>query len=134
MVAPRYVVSGSRNRNMATDLWVPPGTAPVGVAPVGHNAETGSPIVAHTIMLKATDKFGKEHKMRVRVLADKDTSQAEVEDMMGNAAERFVQEVRDKYDKRPPTEEERKEIGKALNDLRQYAQRRIASTSKKIYF
>ena len=72
--------------------------------------------------------------MRVQVLADKDTSQAEVEDMMGNAAEKFVQEVRDKYNKRPPTEGERKEIGKALNELRQYAQRRIASTSKKIYF
>jgi hypothetical protein len=119
---------------MLKDLWTPAGTVPLGASPVGNNAETGSPIVAHTIMLKATDKFGKEHKMRVQVLADRDTSQAEVEDMMGNAAERFVQEVRDKYDKRPPTEEERKEIGKALNDLRQYAQRRIASTSKKIYF
>ena len=119
---------------MLKDLWTPAGTVPLGAAPVGNNAETGSPIVAHTIMLKATDKFGKEHKMRVQVLADKDTSQAEVEDMMGNAAERFVQEVRDKYNKRPPTSEERKEIGKALNDLRQYAQRRIASTSRKIYF
>ena len=116
------------------DLWTPPGTAYQGAAPVGYNTETGDAIVAHTIMLKATDKFGKEHKMRVQVLADKDTSQAEVEDMMGNAAERFVQEVRDKYNKRPPTSEERKEIGKALNDLRQYAQRRIASTSRKIYF
>ena len=119
---------------MVTDLWTPAGVAPVGVTPVGHNAETGSPIVAHTIMLKAKDRFGKEHKMRVQVLADKDTSQAQVEDMMGNAAERFVQEVRDKYNKRPPTAEERKEIGKSLNDLRQYAQRRIASTSRKIYF
>ena len=119
---------------MIQDLWTPTGTALVGVAPVGNNAETGSPIVAHTIMLKATDKFGKEHKMRVQVLADKDTSQSEIEDMMGNAAEKFVQEVRDKYNKRPPTAEERKEIGKALNELRQYAQRRIASTSKKIYF
>jgi len=54
--------------------------------------------------------------------------------MMGNAAERFVQEVGEKYNKRPPTAEERKEIGKALNELRQYANRRIASTSKKIYF
>ena len=119
---------------MVTDLWTPAGTALVGVVPVGNNAETGSPIVAHTIMLKAKDKFGKEHKMRVQVLADKDTSQAQVEEMMGNAAENFVQEVREKYDKRPPTAEERKEIGKALNELRQYAQRRIASTSKKIYF
>ena len=119
---------------MLQDLWTPTGTALVGVAPVGNNAETGSPIVAHTIMLKATDKFGKEHKMRVQVLADKDTSQSEIEDMMGNAAEKFVQEVSDKYNKRPPTEGGRKEIGKSLNELRQYAQRRIASTSKKIYF
>ena len=119
---------------MLKDLWTPAGTVPLGPAPVGHNAETGSPIVAHTIMLKAKDKFGKEHKMRVQVLADKDTSQAQVEDMMGNAAERFVQEVGEKYNKRPPTAEERKEIGKALNELRQYANRRIASTSKKIYF
>ena len=119
---------------MIQDLWTPTGTALVGVVPVGNNAETGSPIVAQTIMLKATDKFGKEHKMRVQVLADKDTSQSEIEDMMGNAAEKFVQEVRDKYNKRPPTAEERKEIRKALNELRQYANRRIASTSKKIYF
>ena len=119
---------------MATDLWTPMGAAYKGAVPVGYNVETGSGIVVHTVMLKAKDKFGKEHKMRVQVLADKDTSQSQVEDMMGNAAERFVQEVREKYDKRPPTAEERKEIGKALNELRQYAQRRIASTSKKIYF
>ena len=119
---------------MILELWTPSGATHFGAAPVGRNAETGGEIVTHRFMLKAKDKFGKEHKMRVQVLADKDTSQAEVEDMMGNAAERFVQEVRDKYNKRPPTSEERKEIGKALNDLRQYAQRRIASTSRKIYF
>ena len=119
---------------MATDLWTPTGTAPLGVAPVGHNTETGSPVVAHTIMLKATDRFGKEHKMRVQVLADKDTSQAEIEDMMGNAADNFARDVREKYNKRPPTEEERKEIGKALDELRRYTRRRVASTSKKIYF
>ena len=119
---------------MLQDLWTPTGAAYKGAVPVGYNVETGSGIVVHTVMLKAKDKFGKEHKMRVQVLADKDTSQAEVEDMMGNAAEKFVQEVRDKYNKRPPTAEERKEIGKALNEFRNYAQRRIASTSKKIYF
>jgi hypothetical protein len=119
---------------MLQDLWTPTGTALVGVVPVGNNAETGSAIVAHTIMLKAKDRFGKEHKMRVQVLADKDTSQAEIEDMMGNAAEKFVQEVREKYDKRPPTEGERKEIGKALNDFLQHRTRRRNSTSNKLYF
>ena len=119
---------------MIQELWTPTGTAPLGVAPVGHNAETGSAIVAHSIMLKATDRFGKEHKMRVRILADKDTSQAELEEMMGNAAENFARDVQVKYNKRPPTEDERKEIGKALDELRRYTRRRVASTSKKIYF
>ena len=119
---------------MATDIWTPSGTIPLGVTPVGHNTETGSTIVAHTVMLKAKDKFGKEHKMRVQVLADKDTSQAHIEEMMGNAAESFVQEVRDKYNKRPPTELERKEIGRAINEFRKYASKRVKSTNMKVYY
>jgi hypothetical protein len=104
------------------------------VAPVGHNAETGSPIVAHTIVLKAKDRFGKEHKMRVKVLADKDTSQGQVEEMIGNAADSFVQEVREKYTKRPATAEEHKTIARALKELLAYTKRRVASTSKRINF
>ena len=119
---------------MATDIWTPSGTIPLGVTPVGQNAETGSTIVAHTVMLNAKDNFGKEHKMRVQVLADKDTSQAHIEEMMGNAAESFVQEVRDKYNKRPPTELERKEIGRAINEFRKYASKRITSTNRKVYY
>jgi len=119
---------------MIQELWTPAGVAPLGASPVGHNAETGSTIVAHSIMLKTKDRFGKEHKMRVQVLADKDTSQAQIEEMMGNAAENFARDVQEKYNKRPPTEEERKEIGKALDELRRYTQRRVASTSRRIYF
>ena len=119
---------------MATDLWTPTGTALVRVVPVGSNSETGSPIVAHTIMLRAKDRFGKEHKMQVQVLADRDTSQAQVEDMMGGAAERFLRDVREKYDKRPATAKEMKDAGKALNDFLQYRTRRRNSTSNKLYF
>ena len=90
--------------------------------------------MAHTILLKAKDRFGKEHKMRVQVLADEDTSQAEIEDMMANAAERFLEEVREKYDKRPATAAEMKHAGKALNDFLQYRTRRRESTTGKIYF
>jgi hypothetical protein len=116
------------------DLWTPTGTAYRGAAPVGYNSETGGAIVAHTIMLKATDKFGKEHKMRVQVLADKDTSQAHIEDMMAQAAEKWFKEVREKYDKRPATPEELKHAGKGLNDVLKYRTRRRESTSGKIYF
>ena len=119
---------------MIQDLWTPTGAAYKGAVPVGYNVETGSGIVVHTVMLKAKDKFGKEHKMRVQVLADKDTSQAQVEDMMGGAAERFLRDVREKYDKRPATAKEMKDAGKALNDFLQHRTRRRNSTSNKIYF
>ena len=119
---------------MLQDLWTPTGAAYKGAVPVGYNVETGSGIVVHTVMLKAKDKFGKEHKMQVQVLADRDTSQAHVEDMMGNAAEKFVQDVREKYDKRPATAKEMKDAGKALNDFLQHRTRRRNSTSNKIYF
>ena len=119
---------------MLQDLWTPTGAAYKGAVPVGYNVETGSGIVVHTVMLKAKDGFGKEHKMQVQVLADRDTSQAQVEDMMGGAAERFLRDVREKYDKRPATAEERKEAGKALNDFLQHRTRRRDSTSNKIYF
>jgi hypothetical protein len=119
---------------VVTDLWTPTGVVPLGVAPVGHNAETGSTIVAHTIVLKSKDLFGKEHKLRVQVLADKDTSKAQIEEMIGNAADRFVQEVREKYTKRPATVEEQKTIARALKELRTYTKRRVASTSKRINF
>jgi len=45
-----------------------------------------------------------------------------------------MQEVREKYDKRPPTVEERKEIGRALNEFNRHLRRRKASTTGKIYF
>ena len=119
---------------MATELWTPAGTAYNGIIPAGRNAETGSRIVSHQIRVEAKDRFGKVHKQIIRVLADDETSQAEIEDMMGNATETFVAEVREKYTKRPPTEDERKQIGKALNEFLKYRTKRRASTSNRIYF
>ena len=119
---------------MATDLWIPTGTVRLGTAPVGRNAETGSRIVSHQIRVEAKDRFGKVHKQLIRVLADDETSQAEIEEMMGNATETFVAEVREKYTKRPPTEDERKQIGHALNEFLKHRTKRRASSSNKLYF
>tara|TARA_Y100000310_G_scaffold118430_1_gene117311 strand:+ start:520 stop:879 length:360 start_codon:yes stop_codon:yes gene_type:complete len=119
---------------MATELWTPVGTAYNGINPAGRNMETGSQIVSHQIRVEAKDLFGKVHKQIIRVLADDDTSQSEIEDMMGHAAENFVTEVREKYTKRPPTEDERKQIGKALNEYLNNRTKRRESTSNKIYF
>jgi len=119
---------------VASDLWIPTGSALSGALPVGRNAETGGHIVSHELTVKATDKFGKVHKQKVRVLADDNTSQAEIEEMMGHAAENFIRDVRERYDKRPPTEEERKKIGHSLNEYLSYRTRRRESTVNKIYF
>ena len=117
---------------MSTDLWTPAGATYKGVAPVGSNI--GNRVVSHELRVEAKDRFGKTHKQIIRVLADSDTSQAEVEDMMGHATENFISEVNEKYDKRPATSEERKQIGKALNEFLKYRTKRRESTSGKIYY
>ena len=119
---------------MTQELWTPAGALYTGTALAGRNMETGGEIVTHRFMLKAKDKFGIEHKTRVQILADGTTSKAHLEEMMGNCAERFMQEVREKYNKRPPTLEERKEIGRALNEFNMNMKRRRANTTRKIYF
>ena len=115
-----------------SDLWTPAGATYTGVAPVESNI--GNRVVSHELKVEAKDRFGKTHKQIIRVLADSDTSQAEVEDMMGHATENFVKEVREKYDKRPATNEERKQIGKALNDFLKHRTKRRESTTGKLYF
>ena len=55
---------------MLRELWTPAGSSHLGVAPVGGNSETGGRIIAHTVVLKAKDKFGVEHKQRLKVLAE----------------------------------------------------------------
>ena len=72
--------------------------------------------------------------MRIQVLADKDTSQAHIEDMMASAAEKWFKEVREKYDKRPATPKELQHAGKSMNDYLKHRTRRRESTSGKIYF
>ena len=85
-------------------------------------------------MLRAKDKFGREHKTRVEILADEDTSSTQIEEMMGNAAESFMEEVRTKYDKRPPTQDEKKQIAQALEAFRVSATKRRERTNKVRYY
>ena len=113
-------------------LWTPTGATYKGIAPVGSNI--GNRVVSHELRVEAKDRFGKVHKQIIRVVADSDTSQAEVEDMMGNATESFISEGNEKYDKRPATNEERKQIGKARNEFLKYRTKRRESTSGKIYY
>jgi len=118
---------------MLNDLWIPTGATYGGIVPVGQDTGNGG-VISHELMVEARDKFGKVHKQLIRVLANGNTSQAEVEDMMGYATENFVKEVREKYDKRPATVDERKQAGKAINEFLKHRTKRRASTSNRIYF
>ena len=119
---------------MERKLWIPQGAVPLGASPVGYNAETGSQITRHTLLVKAKDDFGREHATRIIVLADGDTSKAHIEEMMGKAAESVKDQVREKNSKRPPTAQERKDIAKAINEVRKHMRKRNESTTGKLYF
>ena len=119
---------------MTTDLWIPPGSTYQGMAPVGRNAETGDSVVCHELKVVFTDVWGVEHKQIIRVLADSDTSQAHIDEMFGNATEKWLEESRQKYNRRPATKEERKEAGKALNEILKHRTLRQESTTGRIYF
>jgi hypothetical protein len=74
----------------------------------------------------------KKHKFVI--LTDEDTSQAHLEDMVSNAVDRWLGEVRAKNHKPAPTPEQRKEIGKILNDIRSHNIKRRESTNNTLYY
>ncbi len=119
---------------LENDLWVPAGATHTGVVSAGRNSETGDSVVANQFTFKVTDKFGVEHKQKIIIPADKNVSQAHVEEMAGHAYENFVNEVRNKYTKRPPTAQEKKDIGQALERFRRDMVKRRASTNRKLHF
>ena len=119
---------------MTTDLWIPKGTTYQGVSRTGTNAETGGAVVTHQLKVVFTDIWGVEHKQIIRVLADADTSQAHIDEMFGNATESWLNEAKVKYNRRPATAEEKKQAGKALNEILKHRTLRRESTTGKIYF
>ena len=116
---------------MTTELWTPPGVTDHSVSPVGRNTETGGDIQQHTF--KVHDPVtGKRHKFCV--LVDNETSQAHLEDMVSSAVDRWLTEVRQKDHKPAPTTEQRKEIGKILNEIRINRSKRKESSNGRIYY
>tara|TARA_Y100000310_G_scaffold328100_1_gene395620 strand:+ start:13664 stop:14002 length:339 start_codon:yes stop_codon:yes gene_type:complete len=102
---------------------------------VGRNVETGGAITSYVFRFKDT-KTGKGKK--VVILPDAGASQAQIEDLAASAFERWLTEVREeeqkKSGKHAPSPEERKEVGKAIRDFREYAVRRRQSTNQKRYY
>ena len=122
---------------MASELWTPPVVDYIGSSSggeTGTNLETGEILELCVFRFQYTDQFGVEHNEKVIIPRDSSMSKAHVEDMAAQAYENFINECKQKYTKRPPTPEEKKEIGKALNDFRNHAVRRRESSRGKLYY
>ena len=116
---------------MTSELWVPQGARGHSVSSAGHNAETGESVQSHEFIVKDS-VTGKKQKFKI--LADETTSQAHLEDMVSYSVDNWLREVRGKDHKPAPTPEQRKEIGKIIDEIRRYRIKRNSSSSGVIYF
>jgi|TARA_R100000049_G_C1872315_1_gene31631 hypothetical protein len=76
----------------------------------------------------------KERTHMVQVVAHSDVTRSEIEDRAGEAAENWMKQIDEEDRKRPPTEDEKKQIGKALNEFYLHAKKRRESSSGRLYF
>ena len=113
------------------ELWTPKGVTHKRVTPVGFNQETGESIYEYTFIVhdEVTNR-----KQQFRVLVDDTTSKAHIEEMVANAMERWLIDVRIRHSKPAPTPEQKKEIGKILNQIRTNKIKRNGSSNNKIYY
>ena len=114
-----------------TELWTPPGVTHKRVIPVGYNYETGGQIFEYQFLVhdEVTNR-----KQQFRVLVDDETSKAHIEEMVGNAFDRWLADVRMRHNKPAPTPEQRKEIGRILEQIRVNRNKRKESSNNKIYY
>ena len=114
-----------------TELWTPPGVTHKRVIPVGYNYETGGQIFEYQFLVhdEVTNR-----KQQFRVLVYDQTSKAHIEEMVGNAFDRWLTDVRMRHNKPAPTPEQKKEIGKILDQIRVNRNKRKESSNNKIYY
>ena len=113
------------------ELWTPQGSVLTSSVKGGNNAETGESIVIHTFHFH--DKESGRRSV-VKIPADSTISQSHIEDMAAQAFENWLIEIKLKSKVKKPTTEQRKEVGKAIREFREYASKRRQSTNKKIYY
>ena len=112
-------------------LWTPQGSTYVGGNTAGYNEETGVSIVVHTFQFNDPETG---RGQIVKIPADPSISKAHIEDMAAQSFENWLLEIKVKGKVRKPTTEQRKEVGKAIREFREYASKRRESTNNKIYY
>ena len=116
---------------MVSEIWTPQAVTSHAVSPAGRNAETGGQIQQHTFQVHdpVTDK-----RHQFIVLVDDETSQAHLEDMVAQAVDTWLLEIRQRDHKPAPNVGQRKEIGQILEQIRVSRIKRRQSTNNKIYY
>ena len=119
---------------MVQALWTPPGTVQEATVILGR-VNPDLDIKDMAFQYKFTFTY-KGRVKRITVATTDTTSRAEIEDKAAECAERWIAEMEDdpKYEKRVPTAEEKRDIGKALNEKHLWNERvRDSSTGKTVF-
>ena len=116
------------------DIWVPNGAVHNGTAPLGLSVESARPIIQHRFTLRGKDRWGVTHEEKVIVVQHPNEGQPELDQKIGEAAEKFQTKLKEGYEKRPPTVAEKIEIGKIVNQIHTAAKKRAESTNNMIYY
>ena len=125
---PRELSAGIET---ASGLWVPEGTAVEMPYVAGPDADTGRGVVVHRFRFH-DPRTGRSQICHVP--AHPDAAPSEIEDMAAAAFESFLREVRGLGPLQRHTPEQRKEIGAAIREFREYAAQRRQSATNRIYF
>ena len=129
-VAP---ASGELSAGVETSsgLWVPEGSAVEMPYVAGPDADSGKQVVVHRFRFH-DPRTGRSPVCHVP--AHPDAAPAEIEDMAAEAFESFLTDVRGLRPLHRHTPEQRKEIGAAIREFREYAAKRRQSAMNRIYF
>ena len=115
----------------ASGLWVPEGTAVEMPYVAGPDADTGRGVVVHRFRFH-DPRTGRSQICHVP--AHPDAAPSEIEDMAAEAFESFLRDVRGLGPLQRHSPEQRKEIGAAIREFREYAAKRRQSATNRIYF
>ena len=121
----------SAGMETASGLWVPEGSAVEMPYVAGPDADSGKQVVVHRFRFH-DPRTGRSQVCHVP--AHPDAAPAEIEDMAAQAFESFLRDVRGLGPLHSPTPEQRKEIGAAIREFREYAAKRRRSATNRIYF
>ncbi len=113
------------------NLWTPNGVSHNGTTEVILKMMRTDRPQAHSY--KFTFRYkGKEKQ--ILVVTHTDVTASEIEDRAGQAARAWMEELDQEEHKRAPNADEKKQIGKALNEFLTHAKKRGESSNGRLYY